>query len=88
MNIPFTTLSQHFSGSNFTPSCYTNHPTVTGTSIIGLSCSDSVLIATDTLGSYGSLSRFTSISRIIEVGMFFPFVVIILSIQFFLIHVI
>lgn len=69
MNVSLTPIFQNLQDSDLSPSCHTNHPTVTGTSIIGLLCSDCVLIATDTLGSYGSLSRFTSISRIIEVGM-------------------
>ena len=51
------------------PVNFTNYPMVTGSSVVGLTCCDCVLIAADTLGSYGSLSRFKSISRIKSVGM-------------------
>ena len=36
---------------------------VTGSSVIGLTYDGGVMVAADTLGSYGSLSRFRSLSR-------------------------
>jgi len=42
----------------------TQQPTVTGTSVIGCKYNGGVIIASDTLGSYGSMARFRGISRI------------------------
>ncbi|KAL7676247.1 hypothetical protein ACOME3_002503 [Neoechinorhynchus agilis] len=39
-------------------------PTVTGTSVVGLLFNGGVIVAADTLGSYGSLARFRSLSRV------------------------
>jgi len=41
---------------------------VTGTSVLGLKYKDGVIIAADTLGSYGSLARYKSLSRIMRVN--------------------
>lgn len=43
-------------------------PMVTGTSVLGLKFKDGVIIAADTLGSYGSLARYRSLSRIMRVN--------------------
>ena len=43
-------------------------PIVTGTSILAVKCSDGVVMAADTLGSYGSLARFRGVSRIHKVN--------------------
>ncbi|KNC70367.1 hypothetical protein SARC_17109, partial [Sphaeroforma arctica JP610] len=43
-------------------------PIVTGTSVCGIKYNGGVIIAADTLGSYGSLARFRSVSRIIRVN--------------------
>lgn len=40
---------------------------VTGTSVLGMTFADGVMLAADTLGSYGSLARFRSISRVRKV---------------------
>lgn len=41
---------------------------VTGTSVLGLKFEGGVMIAADTLGSYGSLARFRNLSRIMKVN--------------------
>ncbi|XP_029437128.1 proteasome subunit beta type-4 [Rhinatrema bivittatum] len=46
----------------------TMSPMVTGTSVLGVKFSGGVIIAADTLGSYGSLARFRNISRIMKVN--------------------
>ncbi|TMW55818.1 hypothetical protein Poli38472_008466 [Pythium oligandrum] len=45
----------------------TQSPIVTGTSVVALKYKDGVLMAADTLGSYGSLARFTDQRRITAV---------------------
>ena len=40
---------------------------VTGTSVVGVTFDKGVMLAADTLGSYGSLARFRSISRMRKV---------------------
>jgi len=46
----------------------THQPTVTGTSVIGVKFDEGVMIAADTLGSYGSMARFRNISRVMKVN--------------------
>lgn len=59
---------------NFGASCenlpvrHTLNPMVTGTSVLGLKFKDGIIVAADTLGSYGSLARFSSLSRILRVN--------------------
>lgn len=50
------------------PHKLTTSPIVTGTSVLGLRYRDGVMLASDTLGSYGSLARFTELRRIRCVG--------------------
>jgi len=50
------------------PKKYTVSPMVIGTSVLGLKFSDGIVIAADTLGSYGSLARYRSLSRILKVN--------------------
>jgi len=50
------------------PKKCTLYPMVTGTSVLGIKFSDGVVIAADTLGSYGSLARYRSLSRILKVN--------------------
>ncbi|XP_070535384.1 proteasome subunit beta type-4-like [Ptychodera flava] len=50
------------------PAKHTLQPMTTGTSVIGLKFDGGVMIAADTLGSYGSLARFRDISRIYPVN--------------------
>jgi 20S proteasome subunit beta 7 len=46
---------------------HTQQPIVTGTSILALKYKDGIMMASDTLASYGSLSRFMDVRRIIHV---------------------
>uniref|UniRef100_T1JMI3 Proteasome subunit beta n=1 Tax=Strigamia maritima TaxID=126957 RepID=T1JMI3_STRMM len=48
----------------------TLNPTTTGTSVLGLAYKGGVVIAADTLGSYGSLARFRDCSRVMKVNDF------------------
>eukprot|EP00123_Amoebidium_parasiticum_P022386 comp8633_c0_seq1/m.3924 comp8633_c0_seq1/g.3924 ORF comp8633_c0_seq1/g.3924 comp8633_c0_seq1/m.3924 type:complete len:237 (-) comp8633_c0_seq1:91-801(-) len=50
------------------PVKHTSSPMVTGTSILGLKYNGGVMIAADTLASYGSLARFRQISRLYQVN--------------------
>uniref|UniRef100_A0A8C6Z0W2 Proteasome subunit beta n=1 Tax=Nothoprocta perdicaria TaxID=30464 RepID=A0A8C6Z0W2_NOTPE len=43
-------------------------PMVTGTSVLGVKFDGGVVIAADTLGSYGSLARFRNLSRLLKVN--------------------
>lgn len=45
------------------PISHTTRPMVTGSSIIAMRCADGVVLASDTLASYGSLARFREVSR-------------------------
>lgn len=47
---------------------HTQDPYVTGTSVLGITFRDGVMIAADTLGSYGSTKRYKNIDRIIKVN--------------------
>lgn len=40
----------------------------TGTSVVGITFKDGVMIASDTLASYGSLARYRNIDRIMKVN--------------------
>lgn len=44
------------------------YPYVTGTSVLGITYADGVLLASDTLGSYGSTKRYKSFSRVRKVN--------------------
>jgi len=50
------------------PVRHTLSPMVTGTSVLGLRYKDGIIIAADTLGSYGSMARYKSVSRIMRVN--------------------
>lgn len=41
---------------------------MTGTSVIAIKYVDGVMLAADTLGSYGSLTRFTDLERLYKTG--------------------
>ncbi|KAK0175552.1 hypothetical protein PV327_009295 [Microctonus hyperodae] len=43
-------------------------PVTTGTSVVGIQFKDGVMIAADTLASYGSLARYRSVERILKVN--------------------
>lgn len=40
---------------------------VTGSSVLGVKCSDGVVMASDTLGSYGSMARYRDLRRMVQV---------------------
>ncbi|WFD33150.1 proteasome endopeptidase complex [Malassezia sp. CBS 17886] len=46
----------------------TQQPIVTGSSVLGLRYKDGIMLATDTLASYGSLARFMDVRRLEQVG--------------------
>jgi len=50
------------------PSKRTQSPIVTGTSVLAIKYKDGVMMAADTLGSYGSLARYMSLERIRAAG--------------------
>jgi len=50
------------------PITHTQTPYVTGTTVMGVKYKDGVLLACDTLGSYGSTKRYKSIERLKKVG--------------------
>lgn len=49
------------------PIKHTTRPMVTGSSVIGMRCKDGVVLACDTLASYGSMARFRQITRMHKV---------------------
>lgn len=59
---------QSFGHKAAQPSTRTTQPIVTGTSVLGIKYDGGVMIAADTLASYGSLARFRDVTRIIPVG--------------------
>lgn len=50
------------------PVRHTLSPMVTGTSVLGVKFNGGVMIAADTLGSYGSLARYRTVSRLLRVN--------------------
>jgi len=52
------------------PKTNTLEPYVTGTSVLGIKYKDGVMIAADTLASYGSLARFRDVRRIHQLGKY------------------
>lgn len=50
------------------PKQHTQSPVTTGTSVLGIKFKDGIMLASDTLASYGSLARFRDIQRVIKVG--------------------
>lgn len=60
--------ADHQSLDNF-PKMNTQQPIITGTSVIALKYKDGIIMAADTMGSYGSLMRFNNIERLVKVGL-------------------
>lgn len=50
------------------PRKHTSTPYVTGTSVLGITYKDGVMIAADTLGSYGSTKRYKSFERLRKIN--------------------
>jgi len=56
--------------SSLIPTKKTTDPIVTGTSVLGIKYNGGVMIAADTLASYGSMARYKSVERIRKAGSF------------------
>ncbi|EGB08137.1 hypothetical protein AURANDRAFT_69799 [Aureococcus anophagefferens] len=52
------------------PRQHTSRPIVTGTSVLGIKYKDGVMLAADTLASYGSLAMFKDVQRISKTGSY------------------
>ncbi|CAN8207068.1 unnamed protein product [Coccothraustes coccothraustes] len=63
-----TDIGPRGTGSAALPAGRTLSPMVTGTSVLGLKFSGGVMLAADTVGSFGSLARFRGISRLLKVN--------------------
>jgi len=50
------------------PTTRTTQPIVTGTTVIGIKYNEGVMLAADTLASYGSLARYKDVRRIKKIG--------------------
>jgi len=62
-NLPLkTAMAPHF------PINHTTRPVVSGTSVLAIKYCDGVMMMADTLGSYGSMSRFRNVQRLKKVG--------------------
>lgn len=62
------TAAMSYNGMQQDPIKRTQQPIVTGTSVLGIKYKDGVMLAADTLASYGSLARFKDVTRIKPVG--------------------
>lgn len=69
---PFTFSSTHphhlASSEAAEPTTRTQQPIVTGTSVLGLRYKNGIMLASDTLASYGSLARFMDVRRLHALG--------------------
>ncbi|QPG75182.1 hypothetical protein FOA43_002531 [Brettanomyces nanus] len=50
------------------PTMHTQQPMITGASVVAVKFNDGVVMATDKLGSYGSLLRLDNLERMVQVG--------------------
>lgn len=50
------------------PNTRSQYPVTTGTSVIGIRYKDGIVMAADTMGSYGSLARFPDLQRLFKVN--------------------
>lgn len=64
----FLAPSHHSRSAAVEPIRHTTQPIVTGTTVIGLKYNGGVMLAADTLASYGSLARYKDVRRIQRVG--------------------
>ncbi|KAL3134988.1 hypothetical protein ABBQ32_007942 [Trebouxia sp. C0010 RCD-2024] len=65
---PFVVDPSALASSNGEPTKHTQTPFVTGTSVFGLTFSGGVMIASDTLGCYGSTKRYKSFERLKQIN--------------------
>jgi 20S proteasome subunit beta 7 len=63
-------LAIHSASTPADPSTRTQQPIVTGTTVLGLKYKDGVMLASDTLASYGSLARYKDVRRLRKIGDF------------------
>lgn len=61
-------IAVHSATAPSDPSTRTQQPIVTGTTVLGLKYKDGVMLASDTLASYGSLARYKNVPRLKIVG--------------------
>lgn len=61
-------LAIHAATAPSEPTKHTTQPIVTGTTVIGIKYNAGVMLAADTLASYGSLARYKDVRRIQKVG--------------------
>ena len=61
-------LAIHAATAPSEPTKHTTQPIVTGTTVIGIKYNGGVMLAADTLASYGSLARYKDVRRIKKVG--------------------
>jgi 20S proteasome subunit beta 7 len=61
-------LAIHAASAPQEPTKHTTRPIVTGTTVIGMKYNGGVMLASDTLASYGSLARYKDVRRIQKVG--------------------
>jgi len=61
-------LAIHAASAPSEPTKHTTRPIVTGTTVIGMKYNGGVMLASDTLASYGSLARYKDVRRIKKVG--------------------
>ena len=50
------------------PTTHTKQPIVTGTTVLGIKYKDGVMLAADTLASYGTMARYKDIRRLAKIG--------------------
>ena len=61
-------LAIHAATAPSEPTKHTTQPIVTGTTVIGIKYNGGVMLAADTLASYGSLARYKDVRRLQKVG--------------------
>jgi 20S proteasome subunit beta 7 len=61
-------LAMHAALGPHAPTTHTTQPIVTGTTVIGIKYNGGVMLAADTLASYGSLARYKDVRRLQKVG--------------------
>ena len=61
-------LSIYSSSMSSEPKKHTQQPIVTGTSVLGLKYKGGVMLASDTIASYGTMARYKDVKRIIKIG--------------------
>lgn len=66
--LPFILAMQSSFGGLQAPTTQTTRPIVTGTTVLGIKYSGGVMLAADTLASYGSLARYKDVRRLQKVG--------------------